>query len=364
MWANRAVSEWKRSALRGGRTWFGTLTFRPAEHYRLKCMTEQRLRAAGIDPSKLSWSERYSEELKEYHGEVDRYLARLRKGLAKRGWQKSRFRYLIVPEPHKNGNIHYHVLLHEAPFVDKKRGIDEVRRITNDRLEETWQRHGNSAWRLVRAEDQVRYVTKYLGKHHYEGRIRCSEEYGADVHNKRQAQPQTGTVLRDWMWQRERDPLAEQTADVVDLREARAAGGAMATEHYGAEGDEEEEAALRQPFIPIMTLNAKRHPAPPATYDTPALHIAAVETANDADGEDVKVGEYLGVCPSGLHIGTGCDCKAESDELVCLPESDEYRGGVPRRKWPLRGWHEPTPGRGAPGLPRPYKRKAAGETPH
>src|SRR5689334_12548131 len=42
-WGMRAVSEWLRGALEGQRTWFGTLTFRPEERYRIQAATEWRL---------------------------------------------------------------------------------------------------------------------------------------------------------------------------------------------------------------------------------------------------------------------------------------------------------------------------------
>jgi len=301
MWARRAVTEFKEAAKKGGRSWFITLTFRQEEHYKLQAKARQRLAKCGADLDAMRWEERYGELLKEYHAQVDLFLQRLRNGLAKRGWDEARFRYLMVPEPHKNGNIHYHVLLHEAPA---KGG--EVVPIGKRRIEAAWG-HGFISAKLVQSEEAALYVTKYLGKHHYEGRIRNSK-------------------------------------------------------HYGAEGEDDQEAQMKQPALPYPTFEKARTVPPPDRIAEQGLRIAAAELAQDEDSADeVRAGEYLGVCPSGLHIGTGCDCMSDGDELQCSPaEIDPYRG-VPRRKWALRGWHEPVAGRGAPGLPRPYKRRKSDE---
>lgn len=288
MWARRAVSEWKQAASRGGRTWFVTLTFRPEVHYRLT--TEVRLKFAkdGGDFDAMSWKDRYSELLKEYHAEVDRFLDRVRKGLAKRGWGEVKFRYLMVPEPHKSGMIHYHLLIHEA-------SLDQ--RLVKRRIEAAWGL-GFSVIKLVDSEQGALYATKYLGKHHYEGRIRNSR-------------------------------------------------------HYGAEPDEDQVQLLNEVPIPHPPLRKAPVAVPPSPVPEIALRQAAAVSDSDEDAADVvREGEFLGVCPSGLHIGEGCDCSAAQGDFECDEvEVDQLRGGVPVRKWPLRGWHETSPRRGAPGSP-------------
>lgn len=300
MWAQRAVSEWKKAAERGGRTWFVTLTFHPAEHYAIQTATRQRLASLGGDLDTLDWDARYGELLHEYHAEIDRFLQRLRVGLATRGWKAARHRYLAVPEPHKGDGIrvHYHLLLHEAP---SKSG--EIVPLTRRRIEQAWrgelgaaakQALGSRARRdlgfiqakLVMSPQAAVYVTKYLGKHHYEGRLRVSTSYGSG-------------------------------------------------------DDEDPEQALKRPAVPHPDVEHKRAPQPPVVADSRTMHVAMVECSDDDDATDpVRVGEPLGVCPSGLHIGDGCDCTAVTDVLECWSDEHDELRGTPRRKWPLRGWHQ------------------------
>lgn len=352
MWAKRAVKEWIRASQHGGRTWFVTLTFRPEEHYKLQTKARLRLREQGIDLDALGARERYAEVLEEYNAELKRFLDRLRKGRRDRGWDVVKFRYVGVPEPHQSGHLHYHLLLHEtsldAPLVKR-------------RIEEAWGLGFVNA-KLVTSPEGTLYTTKYLGKHHYEGRIRVSKHYGEDSGELPHAERVNATI-GDWLWETERDPDAEAKTDVEDLR---APVPAVASESYG-EGDRDEQARLHEPAFPGDMTPRRGEPSHDPLPTERALRIAAVEASADDDGADpVRIGDYLGVCASGLHIGNACDCGAPSEgELECVgfEEPDEWRG-VPRRKWKLRGWHETTPGRGAPGVPRPYKRKLANETQH
>jgi len=354
MWANRAVSEWKQAALRGGRTWFVTLTFGPNDHYRLKSKTRLRCMDGGVDLDALPWPKRYAEELREYHAEVDLFLQRVRNGLAKEGWRKVRFRYLMVPEPHVTGNIHYHLLLHEQsaemPIVKR-------------RIEQAWGLGFVSA-KLVVSEQAARYTTKYLGKHHFEGRIRNSQHYGK-VQGEHPHPEIANDTMRDWMWDQERDPLAAEKADIIDLREEipfDEPAVAKSTDEYGKVAEGSEEAKLHQPALPDMTPYAKSHHDPLAVpADRGIRRALAFMPEEDSDGM-VRVGDYLGVCPSGLHLGKACDCQAQPSALECESlQHDELRSGVPRRKWALRGWHETTPGKGAPGVPRHYRRRSEAE---
>lgn len=304
MWAKRAVSEWRKAQAIGGRTWFVTLTFTPHWHHVLHTQARQRLQAAGSDLDGLSWEDRYSELLEEYHAEVDGFLNRLRGGIAARDWKRARIRYLVVPEPHKGDGIrvHYHALIHEA--ADPKCGLVPL---TRRRIEQAWRGHaslrdqGTAAQRararpdlgfvqakLVESSQAAVYCTKYLGKHHYEGRLRVSKT-------------------------------------------------------YGAEGGSDDEAELRAPAGPPPPVRYARPAAPPDPIPEPALRAAAAALDQEDSGSDaVCIGENLGACPSGLHLAsTGCDCQGEpgaADEP--LAEFDERRG-TPRRKWALRGWHEP-----------------------
>lgn len=352
MWAKRAEVEWHQASLRGGRTWFLTNTFRPEEHYKLLTATRMRLAEQGVAFDALPWRERYREQLREYHGEVSRFLDRLRRGLRKRGWGKLSFRYLCVPEPHQSGHLHYHMLLHEA---------DAEQRIVKLRIEEAWWA-GFVKSKLVESQLQCRYVTKYLGKHHFEGRLRNSEHYGDAPAEVLEAVRASQPDLREALWRAERDPCAEAKADVVDLREPLPWPGdpdparAIAPPRYGAVGVAAETVSLRDaplPPMPMLPARAEHGDALPADAGVRSALLASGADVQ-GDGDSLRLGDEMGVCPSGLHIGKGCDCEEVQGDMRCdPPEVDEYRGGIPRRKWPLRGWHEPIPGRGAPGLPRP-----------
>lgn len=300
MWANKAVTEWHETAREGGRTWFVTLTFNPSEHYRLHATARQRLGALGGDLDALAWSDRYAELLHEYNREVDGFLDRLRKGLASRGWKPARFHYLAVPEPHKGAEIrvHYHVLLHEktppsGDFVPlNRRRIEQAWR--GDLSGTTAKARGREARRdlgfvqakLVPTPRDTAYTTKYLGKNHYEGRLRVS----------------TG---------------------------------------YGTVADREPEQDLKEPAPPPPMPSARRRLEEVLHGDTRAMLIGMVESREEDDDTDfVREGDYLGACPSGLHVGVQCDCEPSGEEIECVPvEFDELRG-TPRRKWPLRGWHQ------------------------
>lgn len=149
-WARGAVSEIRASQ----RTWFGTLTLRPEEHYRALLRgkvggSDLQRRHQGVSP------------------ELTRYLKRVRKESG------ARFRYLLVMEAHKSGLPHYHMLLHEWE--------GQVRWST---LSEQWVL-GFSRWKLVKEGPETPtdarsawYIAKYLAKS-VEARVRASQRYGS-----------------------------------------------------------------------------------------------------------------------------------------------------------------------------------------
>ena len=167
-WAMRGREEF---AVAGGlRTWFGTLTFKPevVAHYLLTVQARQYLDRVqsytGPDIKVRSYEELPEEErvrlLANQAGQdVQRYLKRLRKGGAE-------FKYLAVPEAHKSGAPHFHLLLHErgAPIRHKT-------------LKSQWSAQGFSDWSLANDADAVWYVCKYITKASL-GRVRASEAYG------------------------------------------------------------------------------------------------------------------------------------------------------------------------------------------
>lgn len=174
LWTDRAVREYRAST----RSWFVTLTFRPEERYKLRLQAVKRLRDSGGDFERLSERDQFAELLREYQRPVSLYLMRLRKGLAKRGWELTSFRYILVPERHADGAPHFHAILHE---------VAEDQPLRKARIEEAWT-HGVLHARLLKDERAARYAVKYLGKQDFCGRLRASRHYG-EVSEPQQVAP-------------------------------------------------------------------------------------------------------------------------------------------------------------------------------
>lgn len=299
MWTARAAREWRQST----RTWFVTLTLRPEDHYKLQTQVRVDVAAEGGNIDAMEPRDRLERFLVAYRHRMDLFLMRLRTGLRQQGWSQLRFRYLWVPEPHKSGAIHFHMLLHE---------VSDEMPIRKERIEAAWP-HGFIKAKLVKSEEAARYVTKYLGKHHFEGRIRASTRYGK------------------------------------------------------IEGDPEE--MLARPAFPGHVQGAPRNPY---GSEDPKARSAELRAElgfvpGEEEAEELTEGEELGACATGLHFGVPCNCKIAATDSEDDPWGTQ-RGdvltpqGVPRRKWQLRGWHEPNPGKGAPGVPRGPKRKRETDT--
>jgi hypothetical protein len=161
-WRKRAETELKRTA---GRTWFGTLTFKPQRQMEAQYSATLRLRRSGIVYEALTAHEQFLELCRELGPEITKWLKRLRKETG------TRFRYLLVAEAHKSGLPHMHILLHEATGPIRK-----------ETLQRQWARNGFSSFKLVAQLDQkpAAYVCKYLSKSAI-SRVRCSAGYGQDI---------------------------------------------------------------------------------------------------------------------------------------------------------------------------------------
>jgi len=284
MWTERAAREWRQST----RTWFITLTLRPEEHYLLQTRVRVRLQEAGVDFDRMEPRDRLAEVLKDYRHRMSQYVNRLRVGLRLKGWKTVSFRYLWVPEPHKSGAIHFHMLLHE---------VSEDQQVVAARIKAAWP-FGFTTCKLVESENAARYVTKYLGKHHFEGRLNASLHYG----------------------ERELEPA-------VQLAAAPFPG------HVGGRPDQ---------VLPT-----------PEQERQAQLEMGAIPGQPDEDEEDVSEvheGDDLGVCPTGQHLGVQCNCQVTADAGgdpwgTERPEAHDPRG-MAKRKWQLRGWHQPNDHRG------------------
>lgn len=153
-WRERAKHELRVSA----RTWFGTLTFRPSERYRLMAKASQ---AYGPGFEGLPERHRFRLIEREAYQEAQKYWKKLRKNTG------MRLRYIMVAEAHRDGSLHYHALVHERAGME----------IRHAQLSANWW-HGFTKWKLVETGDHVaRYVTKYLTKDS-QTRTRASVGYG------------------------------------------------------------------------------------------------------------------------------------------------------------------------------------------
>lgn len=160
-WRKRAEAEMSASA---GRTWFGTLTLSPQEHFRMEGQARLRLASRGVSWDALPFDEKFGERCNETGQEVTRYLKRLRKEAG------VKLRYCLVAEQHKSGLPHYHILIHEVSISGPVR---------HSSLKRQW-KLGFADFKLV-AQEQAKlaasYVAKYLTKSSA-ARVRASRGYG------------------------------------------------------------------------------------------------------------------------------------------------------------------------------------------
>lgn len=145
------------------RTWFGTLTLRPDEHFKALVRARLRLSRSGIDFDALSIDQQFGARHQVIGPDLTKFLKRVRKESA------AKLRYCLVAERHKSGLPHYHLVVHEV-------GGQPVRHKT---LQGQW-KLGFSNWKLVDVNDSAKsaaYVAKYLSKC-AEARVRASKRYG------------------------------------------------------------------------------------------------------------------------------------------------------------------------------------------
>jgi len=157
----RALSEIVASR----RSWYGTLTFRSSERYKIQCAAYRQ--SPNFD--QLDEKARFACLHRAASHEVTKWLKRVREQ------SKAQIRYLLVSEAHKDGFPHFHFLMHEGvdstPLLYKhvakqwKAGFSKVNLVVSSTS--TVDDKGRCAW----------YVTKYLTKY-AAARVRCSVRYG------------------------------------------------------------------------------------------------------------------------------------------------------------------------------------------
>lgn len=156
-WRTRALEEVRLSS----RTWFGTLTVAPENHFLALSRVRYACAQAQVDFDRLPERERWLRLVGEHGKDLTKYVKRLRKN------SQVSIRYLIVAERHKSGLPHFHMLVHE-------RGEE----IKHKMLSEQW-RLGFEKWRLTPALEPkaALYLCKYLSKS-LDARVRASQAYG------------------------------------------------------------------------------------------------------------------------------------------------------------------------------------------
>lgn len=160
-WVTRMRSEMNDA----NRTWFGTLTLSPEEHYRAYCEGMKSLRERGVNSIKPE------EELQLRHNVISKWITLWLKRVRKAG---ANIRYSLVMEPHKSGLPHYHILIHE-PCQPVRKAL----------LQSQW-KHGFSSFKLVADDGALKtafYVGKYLMKSH-DARVRASLDYGVSAEQR------------------------------------------------------------------------------------------------------------------------------------------------------------------------------------
>ena len=155
LWTNRA----KREVDTAHRTWFGTLTLSPHNHYL------HQLRATQFRPDfdEIPAEDQLSLRHHSISKDLTKYLKRIRKMVNAPG----ALRYFLVMEPHKTMLPHYHLLVHETSILHP---------ITKRKLDEQW-KLGFSKWKLTDGSSAA-YCAKYLGKTAC-ARVRASVGYGS-----------------------------------------------------------------------------------------------------------------------------------------------------------------------------------------
>lgn len=159
-WRDRAL----RETLRSSRTWFGTLTLRPEEHYKVLAEAEKLSRLKHTEFATLSPDQQFGYRCKVIYRHVQLWLKRVRKASG------VPLRYLCVAEAHKSGLPHMHVLVHETGA-----GLTVRKKV----LQGQWLL-GFSAMKLADPE-AASYLCKYLSKS-VAARVRASIAYGNHQH--------------------------------------------------------------------------------------------------------------------------------------------------------------------------------------
>jgi len=156
-WRMRADAEYRAAC----RTWFGTLTLSPENHFRVLGKARLHAHSNGDDFDAFDPATQFAARHNQISKEITAYVKRVRKESG------AEIRILCVTEAHKSGLPHYHMLVHES------KATEHVRHKT---LNDQW-RLGFTNWKLAADAKSARYVCKYLTKSSM-AKVRASLDYG------------------------------------------------------------------------------------------------------------------------------------------------------------------------------------------
>lgn len=171
-WRIRALAEYRAAEAAGGRNWFCTLTLSPAMrmHVLNECRRGPRKSKGyarlpnwvqGIDFDALGDDEKFRAKHAVISQEITKFVKRVRNNSG------ADIRLLCVVEEHKDGEPHYHLLIHEM------RPEQPVRKHI---LKTAWT-WGHSDFSLCKGKQAASYVCKYISKSS-KARVRASLRYG------------------------------------------------------------------------------------------------------------------------------------------------------------------------------------------
>lgn len=165
-WRIRSFAEFRACEAVGARTWFGTITLNPAHRMEvLNLARKGRYRIPnweqGIDFDAEPVDRRFRIKHAIISEELTKYVKRVRRNSG------APLRILCVAEAHKDGEPHYHMLIHEtSPAQPVRQAV----------LTKAWT-WGFTSWQLCRDRRAASYVCKYISKSSL-ARVRASLGYG------------------------------------------------------------------------------------------------------------------------------------------------------------------------------------------
>lgn len=190
LWTARARYELRHSP----DTLFGTLTFTKAWQDRWMQACRDAAREDGVDFDGLSAETQFARRVAHAGRIATKFIDIIRlysPAPVIEGKRVPNLRYMLVAEPHKGGQPHFHMLLHSIYADYPQASVKMLVRSTGREvdtwpfLETKWAPYGFSAWRRV-TEKSAGYISKYLSKDS-SARVRASEEYGAFEYEVRHA---------------------------------------------------------------------------------------------------------------------------------------------------------------------------------